>query len=299
MATFYGVFPAIITPMTPAGHLHEAAFREVMEFNIQAGVHGFWVAGGTGESVLLDDEENMRIAEIAADQARGRVTNIMHVGALTTVRAARLAEHAARVGVEAVCCIPPFFYKPSDEAIVEHYRVVAAAANLPFLVYNLPQCTGTEITPELLRKIQERVPQLAGLKHSAPSFPYVRDFAKMGLACIIGNSALMLPALTLGATGCIDGPPNMAPELWVEIWQAYQAGDLKRAEAAQDRATEVTNLVRQFGLHGTTKAVLSARLGLDCGAPRPPGLPLTAGQRQQVLQRAAELGLIGATMAAT
>ena len=71
--TFRGVFPAIITPMTPKGDLHEAAFREVMEFNIQAGVHGFWVAGGTGESVLLDDAENMRLAEIATDQSRGRV----------------------------------------------------------------------------------------------------------------------------------------------------------------------------------------------------------------------------------
>lgn len=296
MATFHGVFPATITPLTPEGTLHEAAFRDVIEFNIQAGVHGFWVAGGTGESVLLDDDENMRIAEIAADQARGRITNIMHVGALTTARAARMAEHAARVGVEAICCVPPFFYKPSDEAIVEHYRIVAAAANLPFFVYNLPQSTGTEITPELMRKIQDRVPQLAGLKHSAVTFSYVRDFAKMGLACIIGNSALMLPALTLGATGCIDGPPNMAPELWVEIWQAYQDGDLKRAEAAQDRATEVTNLVRRFGLHATTKAVLSERLGIDCGDPRPPGLPLTAEQRQQVLARAAELGLTRVTV---
>jgi dihydrodipicolinate synthase/N-acetylneuraminate lyase len=298
MAAFRGVFPAIITPMTAEGRLNEAAFRDVMEFNIQAGVHGFWVAGGTGESVLLDDEENMRVAEIAVDQARGRVTNIMHVGALTTARAARMATHAARAGVEAICCVPPFFYKPSDEGIVEHYRIVAAAANLPFFVYNLPQSTGTEITPELMRKIQERVPQLAGLKHSAVTFSYVRDFARLGLACIIGNSALMLPALTLGATGCIDGPPNMAPELWVAIWQAYQDGDLKRAEAAQDRATDVTNLVRQFGLHATTKVVLSERLGIDCGDPRPPGLPLTPAQRQQVLTRAAELGLTRVTVGA-
>jgi dihydrodipicolinate synthase/N-acetylneuraminate lyase len=298
MTAFRGVFPAIITPMTPEGRLNEAVFRDVMEFNIQAGVHGFWVAGGTGESVLLDDAENMRLADIAAEQGRGRVQNIMHVGALTTARAAAMATHAARAGVEAICCVPPFFYKPSDAAIVEHYRIVAAAAALPFFVYNLPQSTGTEITPELMQKIQDRVPQLAGVKHSAVTFSYVRDFAKMGLSCIIGNSALMLPALTLGATGCIDGPPNMAPELWVEIWHAYQAGDFKRAEAAQDRATEVTNLVRQFGLHATIKTVLSERLGLDCGTPRPPGLPLTPAQRQQVLTRTAELGLSRVTVGA-
>ena len=133
MAGFRGVYPAIITPMTADGQLNEAAYREVMEFNIQAGVHGFWVAGGTGESVLLDDEENMRIADIVADQSRGRIENIMHVGAATTARATKLAEHAAKAGVEAICCVPPFFYRQSDDAIVEHYRAVGAAADLPLM----------------------------------------------------------------------------------------------------------------------------------------------------------------------
>lgn len=291
MTDFRGVFPAIITPMTSEGRPNEAVYREVMEFNIQAGVHGFWVAGGTGESVLLDDDENRRIAEIVVDQSGGRIANIMHVGAPTTARAAKMAEHAARAGVEAICCVPPFFYKPSDEAIVEHYRIVAAAADVPFFVYNLPQATGTEITLELMHKIQERVPRLVGLKHSALTFSNVREFVKMGLTCLIGNGALMLPALTVGASGCIDGPLNMAPELWVEIWNAWQDGDLKRAQAAQEHATEATNLVRKFGLHSTIKAVLSERLGIDCGDPRPPGLPLTAESRVQVLERAGELGL--------
>ena len=283
--------------MTADGELNEAAFREVMEFNIQAGVHGFWVAGGTGESVLLDDEENMRIAEIAADQSRGRIENIFHVGAATTKRSVKLAEHAAKAGVESICCVPPFFYRQSDEAIVEHYRAVGAAADLPLFVYNLPQSTGVEITPELMRKIQDGVPQLKGLKHSAVTFQNVRAFAKMGLNCLIGNSMLMLPALTIGATGCVDGPPNMAPELWVEIWNAYNDGDIARAEAAQDKAGEVTGLVRQFGLHATTKAVLSERLGIDCGDPRAPGQPLNAEQRAALLQRVRELGLERAAVA--
>ena len=200
MANLKGIFPAIITPMTREGTLNEAAFREVIEFNIQSGVHGFWIAGGTGESVLLDDEENMRIAEIAADQSRGRINNIMHVGAATTKRAAALAENAARAGVESICCVPPFFYRQTDQAIVEHYRAVAAAADLPLLVYNLPHSTGVEITPEMMKRIQDGVPQLVGLKHSAVTFPNVRAFAKMGLSCLIGNSTLMLPALTIGAT---------------------------------------------------------------------------------------------------
>lgn len=291
MADFEGVLPAIITPMTADGKLNEAAFREVMEHNIQAGVHGFWTAGGTGESVLLSDEENMRISEIAADQNRGRVKNIMHVGAATTERAAKLAEHAAKVGNEAICCVPPFFYRQSDDAIVEHYRIVGAAADLPLFVYNLPQSTGVEITPELMAKIQDGVPQLKGLKHSAVTFANVRAFAKMGLDCLIGNSMLMLPALTIGATGCVDGPPNYAPELWVDIWSAYQADDWDAAIEAQDRASEATLLAREFGLHPTAKFILSERLGIDCGSPRAPGRPLSAPQQAEVLARMAQIGI--------
>jgi N-acetylneuraminate lyase len=291
MSDFAGVFPAIITPVTPEGNLGEEAFREVMEFNIRAGVHGFWIAGGTGESILLSDDENTRIAEISVDQGRGRAKNIMHVGAPTTPRAARMAERAARAGVDAICCVPAFFYSYTDEEVVEHYRVVAAAADLPLFVYNLPEATGVEITPELMRKIQDRVPQLTGLKHSSLNFSAVRDFAKMGLTCLTGYSNLMLPALTIGASGCVDGPPGAAPELWVEIWNAYKAGDLKRAEAAQDRASEILPMLIRVGYFQGIKALVSERLGIDCGAPRPPFAPLTAEQIAHVRDEAARLGL--------
>lgn len=291
MADFEGILPAIATPMGADGRFNEAAFREVMEFNIQAGVDGFWVAGGTGESVLLDDDENMAIARAAADQNRGRINNIMHVGAPTTLRAARMAENAAAAGVEAICCVPPFFYRQSDEAIVEHYQTVAAAADLPLFVYNLPQSTGVEVTPELMAKIQEGVPQLKGLKHSSVNFTNVYNWVDMGLDCLIGNSALMLPALTIGATGCVDGPPNIAPEMWVEIWRAYSSGDLARAEEAQKRATRLTMLVRQFGMHAVIKALLSYRLGIDVGDPRLPTRPLTSEQRDQVIATAEAIGV--------
>lgn len=292
MSKFRGIFPAIITPMTAEGGLNEEAFRQVMEFNIQAGVQGFWVAGGTGESILLDDAENRRIAEIAADQSQGRIANIMHVGAPTTARAARLAEHAAKAGVEAICCVPPFFYTQSDRGVVEHYRVVAAAADLPFFVYNLPSATGVEITPELMAKIQEGVPQLAGLKHSAPYIPYVKTFAEMGLSCLIGNARLMLPGLLIGATGCVDGPPNMAPELWAAIWRAYEAGDIEEARAAQQKASSVSEaLAMPPKFHGVIKAVIGQRLGIDCGDPRPPGEALTADERAALAKKVVALGL--------
>jgi dihydrodipicolinate synthase/N-acetylneuraminate lyase len=188
--------------------------------------------------------------------------------------------------------VPPFFYRQSDEAIVEHYRVVAAAADLPLFVYNLPQSTNVEITPDLMKKIQDKVPQLIGLKHSAPYIPYVRDFANLGLACFIGNCRLMLPALTIGAVGCVDGPPNMVPERWVAVWNAYQSGNLKEAEAAQKHASQVADLIKPFQFHAIAKAVLSARLGIDCGHPRLPTPPLTDEEHAELMSKIRELELI-------
>ena len=295
MTAYEGVFPAIATPMSSDGTLNETAFREVMEFNIQAGVGGFWVAGGNGESVLLSDEENMRIAEIASDQNRGRINNIMHVGAPTTERAVKLAEHAAKAGAEAICCVPPFFYRQTDEAIVEHYKAVAASADLPFYVYNLPQSTGVEITVELMQKIQDGVPQLAGLKHSSINFANVREWVKMDLKCFIGSSMLMVPALSIGAVGCIDGPPCAAPELWVAIWKSWQAGNINEAMNAQKKASSFTEIMREAGVHSGTKAVLTERLGIDCGSGRLPNPPLEGKRRENILQRVADLG-IGAVM---
>ncbi len=294
MSAFEGILPAIVTPMTSDGRFNEEAFRKVMEFNITSGAHGFWIAGGTGESILLSDEENMRIASAAADQSRGRVNNIMHVGAVTTERAARLAEHAARAGLEAICCIPPFFYRRTDDAVAEHYRIVAEAADLPLFVYNLPHATGVEITPELMRRIQDRVPQLHGLKHSSQILPNVRTFAAMGLNCLIGYHQLMLPGLTIGAAGCVDGPPIIAPEYWLEIWQAYRAEDLRRAETAQDRASGLWQALSACGgeYHAVAKAALSIRLGIDCGAPRAPGVPLTDEQHQALRRIMGEHGLV-------
>jgi len=294
MREFEGIYPAHITPMTDDGDLNEEAFRKVMEFNIHAGAHGFWVAGGGGECILLDDTENNRIAEISVEQAAGRAKIIMHVGASTTRRAAAMAEYAAKAGVDAICCVPPFFYSQSDEAIVEHYRVVAAAASLPFFAYNLPSSTGVEITPVLMRKIQERVPQLEGVKHTSLDFTSVREFVSMGLTCFIGRGVLMLPALVMGAAGCINGWTQMVPEPWVELWNAYQAGDLERALAAQDRGIEVAKLKRYGGYLNVIKAGLSERLGIDCGAPRAPGRPLTPENRTALRKSLVKMGFVDA-----
>ena len=291
MTTFAGVYPALITPMTNdrEGSLNEEALRAVIELNIRAGVHGFWVAGGSGESVYLTELENNRIAEIAADQNQGRINNIMHVGAANTAQAARQADHAARVGVEAICAVPPFFYGVGDEGIVEYYRAVGEAADLPLFAYNLPSATNVEITPELMQKIQDGVPQLRGLKHSSPATDQIRGFADMGLDCFTGNGHLLASAIHIGAVGVIDGPPGVMPEMWIKIWERIQAKDYSGAAEAQAEASRFhRHAVTHFP--GSMKALLGERVGIDCGDPRPPFLPLTKGEKSLLLREAKDQG---------
>lgn len=290
MSDFKGVYPAIVTPMTPSGDLNEEAFRVVYEGNVRAGAHGFWIAGGTGESVYLTEAENNRIAEIAADQNGGRVKNIMHVGAATTAQAARQAAHAAKAGVEAICAVPPFFYGVEDYAIVEYYRVVGTAADLPLFAYNLPHATGVDIGPDLMAKIQDKVPQLRGLKHSSSEFHNVAAFIDMGLDCFIGSSLLMAPALAIGAAGCIDGPLCIVPELWVDIWDAHRSGDTDATRAAQERATQFVSLSRSIPFPAGFKALAGARFGIDCGDPRPPFPPASDEQKTSLVAKAESLG---------
>tara|TARA_B100000949_G_C14080601_1_gene365692 strand:+ start:20 stop:694 length:675 start_codon:yes stop_codon:yes gene_type:complete len=215
----------------------------------------------------------------------------MHVGAPSTARAAKLAEHAARAGVDAIACLPPFLYQVPDEDIVEHYRVVGEAADRPLFVYNLPQLTQVEITPELMAQIQENVPQLVGLKHSSLKFIDNYHFAKSGLVCFTGHGMLMLPALILGAAGCVDGGLGLAPEIWVEMWNAYNDGSLSRAQVAQDRGIEIYNVLLRYGYLGALKALIGERLGIDCGNPRPPLSQLTFEQRARLSDEAVNLGL--------
>jgi len=176
--------------------------------------------------------------------------------------------------------------------------VADAAGDLPFFVYNLPQLTQVETGPALMEKFMRAIPTLKGLKHSAPSFEDIRVFADMGLTCFSGNGAFPLPALTMGAVGSIDAPLALAPWHYAELFGAWEAGDMARAQTLQDGVRKYVDLVWMFGAPAhVCKAVLSARLGIDCGRPIPPVNSLTGDEQREVLRVAQSLGLTEARAA--
>ena len=289
-----GVFPANPTPVHADGRINEDALRAIFEDNLAHGVDGFWVAGSTGEGPVMSDQQRETTARIAGETISGKGLSIMHVGAVSTESAARGAKAAKDAGNDAICCVPPFFFKGNDQMTIDHYKRVADAADgLPFFVYNLPQLTQVEFTPELMEKVIKQVPSVIGLKHSAFTFGNIRAFADMGLKCFSGNGAIPLPALTMGAVGTVDAPLSVAPWHYTELHDAWERGDLVTAQRLQDGAKKIVDVIRMFGAPaGVTKMILSERLGIECGRPIPPVMDLTDEQRPIVLTAAKEAGLL-------
>ncbi len=290
---YKGVFPAPPTPVTDDGRIHEQALRALLEDNIAHGANGFWMAGTTGEGPILTDEQRDAVARISAEVCRGRALVIMHVGAISTASAVKAARTARTAGCAAVCCLPPFFFPSTDRSRIDHYKAVAdAAGDLPFFVYNLPQLTQVETGPALMEKFMREIPTLKGLKHSAPNFADIRVFADMGLTCFSGNGAFPLAALTMGAVGTIDAPLALAPWHYAELHRAWEAGDLARAQTLQEGVRKYVDLVWMFNaMADVCKAVLSARLGIDCGRSIPPVNRLSDDEREEVLRVADSLGV--------
>jgi dihydrodipicolinate synthase/N-acetylneuraminate lyase len=290
---FKGVFPAPPTPITDDGRVHEPALRALLEDNITHGCGGFWMAGSTGEGPVLTESQRDAVSRISAEACQGRALVIMQVGSMSTASAVAAARVARSVGCAAVCCLPPLFFRASQRSIVDYYKAVAdAAGELPFFVYNLPQLTQVEFFAPMMEKLQREIPTLKGVKHSAYDFSQIRVFADMGLTVFSGNGAYPLPALTMGAAGTIDAQLCLAPWHYAKLHRAFEAGDLRTAQALQDQVRKYVDLVWMYNAPADVcKTVLSARLGVDCGRSVPPVNRLSDEERREVLKAAEAAGV--------
>jgi dihydrodipicolinate synthase/N-acetylneuraminate lyase len=298
MALFHGVIPPIITPYDAAGRLHSVALGQLIDWYVEAGCHGLWVCGGTGEGVSLSRDERAEMAELVATHSAGRLPIIFHVAAPTTVDAVAAAERCQALGIEAICSVPPFFYGKSKSEIVDYYRALAEATDRPIFLYNLPDASGVPLTLPLVEAIVSQVPSVTGIKQSAGVVDFVHQLLrwKPDLNVLIGRGETTLAALTLGAQGVVCASLCMAPDRFVAVYQAFLDGDLRRAMATQAHASRVKELYERFPVIGSTKWVNGEQLGIDCGAPRPPLAGISPDEEPALREMARDLGLFGAAV---
>lgn len=269
-----GVLPAMATPLTGDGYLVASdAVAPLVDFLIEAGVHGLFVGGTTGEGLLLDIEQRCTLHDAAIEAAAGRVPILVHVGTSITRDSLVLAEHAADVGADGMVAITPTFYGMTEEALLAYFEQIAATAPaIPFLVYDIPHMAATGVSPSLLANLMQSIPNFGGVKcsrHDAQIIRRLIDVVGNDAMLLAGNERIALGSLALGATGLISGLATAIPEPFVTLMEAYARGDLEAAQREQKRINHLLDIMPPGERIGAIKLILQQR-GLDVGSPVPP-----------------------------
>lgn len=290
-----GIIPPLTTPFTESGDVYEEGLRRLLEFQIEKGVHGLFICGTYGSGPIMTVEERKEVHEITVDQVEGRVTVIAHVGTTSTARSLELARHAESVSVDHIASVSPYYYGHEERAVVEFFRTLVEAVDLPVYAYNNPKASGVTITPSFLHHLAEV--GVEGVKDSGFSYIELTHFMleledMPDFRFIVGTEGLALPALMLGAKGCVAGLANACPEVVVELWDLFQAGEYEEAARAQLRVNKARRLLHiPSSTNAACYAVLRER-GIDVGYPKAPLLPVREDRREAMIAGLEEMGLL-------
>ncbi len=290
-----GIIPPLTTPFNRNGDVYEEGLRRLVDFQIEKGVHGLFICGTYGSGPIMTVEERKQVHEIVVDQAKGRITVIAHVGTTSTVRSVELARHAESVGADLVASISPYYHRHDERAVVEFFRTLAEAVDIPLYVYNNPKASGVTITPSFLHHLADVGVQ--GIKDSGFSFIELTHFMlamedRPDFRFIVGTEALALPAFMVGAKGSVAGLANAFPELVVQLWDLFQAGEYQEAVRVQMRVTKARQILHiPSSTNAACYAVLKAR-GIDVGQPKKPILPVLPEKKAAMLEAYKEMGLL-------
>jgi 4-hydroxy-tetrahydrodipicolinate synthase len=289
---FSGALSALITPFRD-GAVDEKAFRDLIEWQIDAGVDGIVPCGSTGESATLSHEEHERVIEIAVDQARRRVPVVAGTGSNATAEAIRLTTHAREVGADAVLMISPYYNKPTQDGIYQHYKAVAAAVDIPIVVYNIPGRTGSNIAPETISRLAE-IKRIVAVKEASGVMDQTSDILRLcgdRIAILSGDDSLTLPIMALGGKGVIATISNVMPREIHELAAAALAGDFARAREIHYR---MMPLMRALFLETNPIPVKQACafMGRCQNEVRLPLVPMTAGPAERLRGVMKDMGLI-------
>jgi len=291
----YGIIPPLTTPFTETGAVYEKGLRNLVDFQAEGGSHGLFICGTYGSGPIMTLAERKRVHEIVIDQNQDRMTIVAHVGTTSTVQSVELAEHAEAAGADYAAAVSPYYHRHDERAVVEFFRALVAAVDIPVYVYNNPKASGVEIAPGFLRHLADVGVQ--GIKDSG--FSYI-NFAHFILEMqddypdfrfVVGTEGIALPAFMAGAKGCVSGLANVWPELMVSLWDAYVAGDYETAAPLQMKVVKARKLLHiPSSTNAACYTVLKAR-GVDAGVPKRPILPVTDAKSAEMLATFTEMGL--------
>lgn len=256
--TLKGVMPALLTPFNDQQQLDTQSLRQLVRFNIAQGMDGLYVGGSTGEAFVQSIAERQEVLEIVAEEAKGKLTLIAHVGTVSTHESQQLARAASRFGYDAVSAVTPFYYPFSFEEHCDHYRgIVDSAEGLPMVVYNIPALSGVKLSLDQINTLVT-LPGVGALKQTSGDLFQMEQIRRShpDLVLYNGYDEIFAFGLLAGADGGIGSTYNIMGWRYQGIVKALKEGDIATARALQTKCNEVIDLLIKVGVFRGLKTVL-------------------------------------------
>ena len=289
-----GIIPAMITPLTEEGRLNKSAYRKFINYLIDGGLHGIFVAGTTGEFYGLSAEDKKELFEIAVEEVDRRVPVYAGTGAITTRECMQLTQIAERCGADAVSILTPMFISPTQEELYQHYKAIAGSTRLPILLYNNLPKTGVTITPATVERLAE-IDNIVGVKDSSGDFSltseYIRRTRDRNFSVLSGRDTLIHACLCYGGSGSIAACANIAPRICADIYDKFVAGDIRGSLEAQFSITPL-RLAFTLGSFPTVIKEGLKLLGIEAGPCMEPIGPMKQAEKEELKQILQQMGLL-------
>ncbi len=234
---FQGVYTALVTPFNADGSIDEGALRNLVDAQVAAGIQGLVPMGTTGESPTVTHEENVRVIEVVADQAAGRLAVIAGTGSNSTAEAVRMTGMAQKVGATATLQVTPYYNKPTQEGLYRHFTTVADSTDLPVMVYNIQGRTACNVENETMLRLAAH-PKIVAVKEASGNMAQVMELVSArpsGFGVLSGDDNLTLPIMALGGEGVVSVAANIAPRLMRELVTAANEGRIDDARTLHYR----------------------------------------------------------------
>ena len=284
------VLTAIVTPFDATGAVDHERFRELAAHLVENGSDGLVVAGTTGESPTLTDDERLELIAVAVDAVGDRATVVAGTGTYSTAHSVHLTERAHELGVDAFLVVTPYYNKPPQRGIVAHFEAIAAASDKPIVAYNIPARTVINIEPETISRLAE-IETVRAVKQANDDLDQARHIVASGLTLYAGDDNLIQPFLELGGVGGICVHTHIVGPQVAEQVKAMEAGDTERARVI-DRALEPAyDLLKVVSNPIAIKAALNL-LGHEVGGHRLPLVSATSEELADVRSCLDRLGLL-------
>jgi len=294
MTRFSGSITALVTPFKD-GAVDEATFRAFINWQIEQGTHGVVPVGTTGESPTLSHKEHDRVIEICVDEVKGRVPVIAGAGSNSTEEAIGFSRNAEKVGADAVLIVTPYYNKPTQEGLYQHFKAINDAIGIPIIIYNIPGRSVIDMSVETMARLFE-LKNIAGVKDATANLARTsqqRQAMGPDFIQLSGEDATALGFMAHGGHGCISVTSNVAPRLCAEMQEACLKGDYATALKVQDRLMPLhTNLFLETNPSPVKYA--ASVLGLMQPDVRLPLIPVSEGTKQAVRSAMVHAGLINA-----